>query len=37
LEVEASKVGLEGVAAGGMAFTLYDGRAAWDAAGKTSL
>jgi len=37
LEVPASHfgVGLEGRTVSGMAFTLYDGRAAWDYAGKT--
>ncbi|MEW6304923.1 MAG: Ig-like domain-containing protein [Verrucomicrobiota bacterium] len=33
LEVPASAVALEGRTLGGMAFTLYDGRAAWDYAG----
>ncbi|HKX61649.1 MAG TPA: hypothetical protein VJS65_07390, partial [Verrucomicrobiae bacterium] len=36
LEVPASAVGLEGRTLQGMAFTLFDGRATWDAAGKTS-
>ena len=36
LEVPASAVGLEGVAISGMAFSLYDGRANWDATGVTS-
>ncbi|MBI3876204.1 MAG: glycoside hydrolase family 9 protein [Verrucomicrobia bacterium] len=36
LEVPASAVGLEGSAIKGMAFTLYDGRATWDYAGKSS-
>ncbi|MDQ3804269.1 MAG: DUF1929 domain-containing protein [Acidobacteriota bacterium] len=35
LEVPASMVGLEGKTLNGMAFTLYDGRATWDKAGKT--
>jgi len=35
LEVPASLVGLEGRTLSGMAFTLYDGRAAWDYGGKT--
>ena len=35
LEVPASVVGLEGAVIDGMAFTLYDGRATWDAAGRT--
>jgi hypothetical protein len=34
LEVPASLVGLEGRTLNGMAFTLYGGRATWDAAGK---
>jgi len=34
LEAPASMVGLEGVTVNGMAFTLYDGSASWDAAGK---
>jgi hypothetical protein len=34
LEVPASAVGLEGQSATGMGFTLFDGRAAWDRAGK---
>ncbi len=34
LEVPASAVGLEGHAVTGMGFTLYDGRATWDRAGK---
>jgi hypothetical protein len=33
LEVPATAVGLEGKIIEGMAFTLYDGRAAWDSAG----
>jgi len=37
LEVPASKVGLEGHILNGMAFTLYDGRATWDRAGKSGL
>jgi uncharacterized repeat protein (TIGR01451 family) len=36
LEVPASVVGLEGHSINGIAFTLYDGRATWDAAGKVS-
>ncbi|MEP6740891.1 MAG: carboxypeptidase regulatory-like domain-containing protein [bacterium] len=36
LEVPASQVGLEGHVLNGMAFTLYDGRATWDYAGKSS-
>ena len=34
LEVPANVVGLEGKIVEGMAFTLYEGRAAWDRAGK---
>src|SRR5262249_1479923 len=34
LEVPASAVGLEGKTINGMAFTLYDGHATWDKAGK---
>jgi hypothetical protein len=34
LEVPASLLGLEGQTLSGMAFTLYDGRATWDHAGK---
>ena len=34
LEVPAAQVGLEGRTLNGMAFTLYGGRATWDAAGK---
>lgn len=34
LEVPAAVVGLEGRTLNGMAFTLFDGRAAWDYAGK---
>src|SRR5579884_677051 len=37
LYVPASAVGLEGATVRGMSFTLYDGRATWDAAGKGSL
>lgn len=37
LEVPASSVGLEGRTLKGMAFTLYRGRATWDAAGKSAL
>ena len=36
LEVPASVVELEGHVLNGMAFTLYDGRASWDRAGKSS-
>jgi PKD repeat protein len=36
LEVAASELGLEGRKLNGIAFTLYDGRAAWDRTGKTS-
>ena len=36
LEVPASAVGLEGSTLDGMAFTLFDGRATWDLAGKSS-
>src|SRR5206468_1150297 len=36
LQVAASQVGLAGATLNGMAFTLYDGRAWWDAAGKSS-
>ena len=35
LEIPASAVGLEGTAVNGMAFTLYDGRATWDNAGRS--
>jgi hypothetical protein len=35
LEVPAADVGLEGATLTGMAFTLYDGRASWDYAGKS--
>jgi len=35
LEVPADKLGLEGKTLDGMAFTLFGGKAAWDAAGKT--
>jgi len=35
LEVPANLVGLEGSTLNGMAFTLFDGRATWDYAGKT--
>ena len=34
LEVPAAQVGLEGRTLNGMAFTLNDGRATWDYAGK---
>jgi pyrrolidone-carboxylate peptidase len=34
LEIPASQVGLEGHVLNGMAFSLFDGRAAWDLAGK---
>ena len=37
LEVPASVMGLEGSAVSGMAFTLFDGRATWDATGRTPL
>jgi glycosyl hydrolase family 9/cellulase-like Ig domain-containing protein/Big-like domain-containing protein/Calx-beta domain-containing protein len=37
LEVPAASVGMEGRTARGMAFTLFDGRATWDAAGKASV
>src|SRR4029453_15447267 len=36
LEVPAALVGLEGRVLNGMAFTLVDGRATWDRAGKAS-
>jgi RHS repeat-associated protein len=36
LEVPASAVGLEGKTLNGMAFSLYDGRANWDQAGKAT-
>lgn len=36
LEVPASAVGLEGRVLNGMAFTLFDGRAAWDRAGRAT-
>ena len=36
LAVPASQVGLEGHTLNGMAYTLYDGRATWDYAGKLS-
>jgi hypothetical protein len=36
LEVPASQVDLEGRVLSGMAFSLYDGRATWDRAGKTT-
>jgi hypothetical protein len=36
LKVPASQVGLEGSTLNGMAFTLYGGRATWDAAGRLS-
>jgi hypothetical protein len=36
LEVPAAQVGLEGRTLNGMAFSLYDGRATWDYAGKFS-
>jgi hypothetical protein len=35
LAVPAAQVGLEGSVLNGMAYTLYDGRATWDYAGKT--
>ncbi len=37
LEVPAATVGLEGRIVGGMAFTLFDGMATWDRAGKRAL
>ncbi|HKX32105.1 MAG TPA: hypothetical protein VJ302_30745 [Blastocatellia bacterium] len=37
LAVKASLVGLEGFTLNGMAYTLYDGRATWDQAGKFQL
>src|SRR5205807_815096 len=37
LYVPASQVGLEGSTVNGLAFTLYNGRATWDAAGKGTL
>jgi hypothetical protein len=36
LQVPASQVGLEGTIVSGMSFSLYNGRATWDAAGVTS-
>jgi hypothetical protein len=36
LQVSASQVGLEGTTVSGMSFSLYNGRATWDAAGVTS-
>src|SRR5205814_1945808 len=36
LRVPASRVNLEGSTIKGMAFTLYNGRASWDAAGRLS-
>ena len=36
LEVPANKVGLEGATIKGMAFSLFDGSAIWDAAGKSA-
>jgi hypothetical protein len=36
LQVPASQVGLEGMTVSGMSFSLYNGRATWDAAGVTS-
>jgi len=36
LEVPSAQVGLEGRAINGLAFTLYGGRATWDAAGKVT-
>jgi hypothetical protein len=36
LQVPASRVGLEGSTLNGMAFSLFDGRATWDNAGKAS-
>jgi len=35
-EAPVSAVGLEGATIDGMAFTLFNGRATWDRAGKTS-
>lgn len=37
LEVPAASVGVENTILNGMAFTLYDGRATWDHAGKNSV
>lgn len=37
LEVPAATVGLEGRIVGGMAFTLFDGMATWDRAGKRAV
>lgn len=37
LEVPATQVGLGGSTLNGMAFTLYNGKATWDRAGKTSV
>ncbi|HEX3358046.1 MAG TPA: hypothetical protein VHS31_13825, partial [Tepidisphaeraceae bacterium] len=37
LQVPASQVGLEGTTVSGMSFSLYNGRATWDAAGVTSV
>ena len=36
LEVSASVVGLEGQTLSGMGFSLFDGRATWDKAGKST-
>jgi uncharacterized protein (TIGR03437 family) len=36
LEAPANQVGLEGKTVNGMAFTLYDGKATWDCAGKVT-
>jgi hypothetical protein len=36
LQVPAAQVGLEGRILNGMAYTLYNGRATWDRAGKTT-
>jgi hypothetical protein len=36
LQIPASQVGLEGTTVSGMSFSLYNGRATWDAAGVTS-
>jgi len=36
LKVPASQVNLQGVTVSGMAFTLYNGRATWDAAGRVT-
>ena len=36
LSIPASAVGLEGAAVSGMDFALFDGRATWDAIGRSS-